>query len=161
MAKRRMVQYNLIKNAVAAYFAAIEIHNKPNISYRYETVTLLLMNAWELALKAYIKKNLRGKRTIYKEDGEDGHTISFKEALGCVTEHINSKKAKAFMAAKENLLAIEEYRNGVAHYYCEDLRPCVFTLVSRCALNFVEFIKSYFNKDVIADEGLFILPLGF
>ena len=56
MAKRKMVQINLIKNSIAAYFATIEIHNKPNISYRYETVTLLMMNAWELALKALCKE---------------------------------------------------------------------------------------------------------
>jgi hypothetical protein len=42
MAKRKMIQYNLIQNSIAAYFAAIEIHNKPNIPYRYETTTLLL-----------------------------------------------------------------------------------------------------------------------
>jgi hypothetical protein len=53
MAKRRkMVMSNLVKNSIAAYFAAIEVHNKPNISYRYETVTLLIINAWELLLKA-------------------------------------------------------------------------------------------------------------
>lgn len=158
MAKRRMVQYNLIKNAASAYFAAIEIHNKPNIAYRYETVTLLLMNAWELALKAYIKKNMRGKRSIFEKSD---HTISFDKALDYVTEHINANKAKPFMAIKENLIAIEEYRNNVAHFYCEDLQPCIFTLVSRCALNFVEFLRTHFNRDIIAEDGLFIMPLGF
>jgi hypothetical protein len=127
MAKRRMVQYNLVKNAVSAYFAAIEIHNKPNIAYRYETVTLLLINAWELALKAYTKKNLRGERIIYKKSG---HTVAFDKALDYVVQHINSKRPKAFMATKENLIAIEEYRNSVAHYYCDDLLPCIFTLVA-------------------------------
>lgn len=29
MSKRKMVQSNLVKNSIAAYFAAIEIHNKP------------------------------------------------------------------------------------------------------------------------------------
>jgi hypothetical protein len=158
MAKRRMVQYNLVKNAVSAYFAAIEIHNKPNIAYRYETVTLLLMNAWELVLKAYIKKNLRGERSIFEKDN---HTISFDKALGYVADHINSAKPKSFMAVKENLLAVEDYRNNVAHFYCDDLQPCIFTLVSRCALNFVDFLKTYFNRDIIAEEGLFIMPLGF
>lgn len=47
MAKRNMIQYNLVRNSISAYFAAIEIHNKPNIAYRYETVTLLMVNAWE------------------------------------------------------------------------------------------------------------------
>jgi len=41
-----MIQSNLVNNSIAAYFAAIEIHNKPNISYRYETVTLFMINAW-------------------------------------------------------------------------------------------------------------------
>lgn len=158
MSKRRMVQYNLIKNSISAYFAAIEIHNKPNIAYRYETVTLLLMNAWELALKAYIKKNLRGERSIFEKDG---HTIAFDKALEYVTQHRNAIKAKSFEAIKENLRAIEDYRNNVAHFYCDDLIPCIFTLVSRSALNFVEFIKLSFDKDIMADEGLFIMPLGF
>lgn len=71
MAKRKMVQSNLMKNSISAYFAAIEIHNKPNISYRYETTALLLMNAWELVLKAFIKKFIK-KKSIYTGDG---HTI--------------------------------------------------------------------------------------
>ena len=49
MPKRKMVQNNLLKNSISAYFAAIEIHNKPNFSYRYETVTLLIMNAWGIS----------------------------------------------------------------------------------------------------------------
>ena len=59
--KNKMIQANLLKNSIAAYFAAVEIHNKPNIPYRYETITLLMMNAWELALKAYIRKYIKGK----------------------------------------------------------------------------------------------------
>jgi hypothetical protein len=156
--KRKMVQYNLLKNAISAYFASIELHNKPNIAYRYETVTLLLMNAWELALKAYIKKNLRGKRSIFQDNG---HTIVFTKALEFVYEDINSIKPKSFTAVKENLNAIADYRNDVAHFYCEELMPCIFTLISRCALNFVDFISTYFNRNIIEEEGLFIMPLGF
>lgn len=39
-------------------FAAVEIHNKPVFEYRYEVGTLLVINAWELALKAHIAKEL-------------------------------------------------------------------------------------------------------
>ena len=77
MAKRKMVQNNLLKNSISAYFAAIEIHNKPNISYRYETTTLLIMNAWELALKCFVKKYIKSK-SIYTEDG---HTFSINKAI--------------------------------------------------------------------------------
>lgn len=157
MAKRKMVQINLLKNSIAAYFAAIEIHNKPNISYRYETVTLLMMNAWELLLKAYIRKHIKDK-SIFENDG---HTISFDKALTFTNDFINSKKSKSFTVIKENLLKIEQYRNNTAHFYNEQLEPYIFMLIARCALNFVEFVKAQFSKDIIVDEGLFIMPLGF
>lgn len=157
MAKRKMVQINLVKNSIAAYFAAIEIHNKPNIAYRYETVTLLIMNAWELALKAYVKKYIK-TRSIYTEDG---HTIFADKALDYVTEHINSMKANSFTAVRKNIEEIEKYRNSVTHFYCESLEPYIFMLVARSALNYVEFMKAQFSKDIMVDEGLFIMPLGF
>ena len=83
MAKRNLVQYNLVKNSISAYFAAIEIHNKPNIAYRYETVTLLMVNAWELALKAYVRKHIKN-RSIFVDEK---HTIGFDKALDYVNIH--------------------------------------------------------------------------
>lgn len=157
MAKRKMVQHNLIKNSIAAYFAAIEIHNKPNISYRYETVTLLMLNAWELALKAYVRKNLKHRSIFESEE----HTISLDKALGYVTEDINGKVPNSFEAVKRNIEEIELYRNGIVHFYCDELEPYIFMLVARSALNYVEFMKEHFAKDIMADDGLFILPLGF
>lgn len=157
MGKRKMVQNNLIKNSTAAYFAAIEIHNKPNISYRYETTTLLMMNAWELVLKAYTKKYIK-KKSIYTKDS---HTISIDKAIDYVEEYINSVEPKAFTAVKENLLLIEQYRNNIVHYYNEQLEPYIFMLTAKAALNYVDFMKKYFSKDILAQDGLFILPLGF
>lgn len=148
MAKRKMVQSNLIKNSIAAYFAAIEIHNKPNISYRYETVTLLIMNAWELALKAYVKKYIK-RRSIFTKDG---HTISADKALDYVNEHINSIRANSFTTIKKNIEEIQKYRNNIAHYYCEDLEPYIFMLVARSALNYVDFMKMHFSKDIMECE---------
>lgn len=157
MAKRNMVQSNLIKNSIAAYFAAIELHNKPNISYRYETVTLLMMNAWELALKAYIKKHIKNRSIFTK----DGYTISADKALDHVNEHLNSIRPNSFTAVKKNIEEIEKYRNGITHFYCEQLEPYIFMLVARSALNYVDFMKTNFSKDIMEDEGLFIMPLGF
>lgn len=157
MAKRQMVQSNLVKNSIAAYMAAVELHNKPNIAYRYETVTLLMINAWELALKAFIKKYIKNK-SIYERDG---HTISFDKALKYVNDYKNEKKKKSFLAIKSNLEEIEKYRNNITHYYCDELEPYIFMLVAKAAINYVDFMKTSFAKDVMADEGLFIMPLGF
>lgn len=54
-----------------------------------------------------------------------------------------------------------EYRNNVTHFYNDALEPFIFMLVARSALNYVEFVKEYFKKDIMADDGLFIMSLGF
>lgn len=157
MVKRKMVQNNLLKNSISAYFAAIEIHNKPNFSYRYETTTLLLMNAWELLLKAFVKKYIKNRSIFTK----DSHTISIDKAIDFVEQYINSNDPKSFSAVKENLYLIENYRNNIVHYYNEQLEPYIFMLIAKAALNYVDFVKKYFTRDILAKDGLFILPLGF
>ena len=56
---------------------------------------------------------------------------------------------------------MEEYRNNIVHYYNEQLEPYIFMLTAKAALNYVDFLKKYFFKDILAEDGLFILPLGF
>jgi len=45
--------------------AAVEIYNKPRIEYREESSVILLLNAWELILKALLSKN--GMSIFYKK----------------------------------------------------------------------------------------------
>ena len=157
---RRMIYNNLIKNSIAAYFASIEIHNKPNIPYRYETTTLLMTNAWELVLKAYVYKYV-DKRYIF-EDKMNGHTIKLSTAVTYVYQDINKKEGKGkFDAIKANIDLLEEYRNSIAHFYNKEMEPYIFMVLARAAINFSEFVKKYFNKDVIENEGIFIMPIGF
>jgi hypothetical protein len=158
MIRRKMVQSNLFRNSTSAYMAAIELHNKPNFNYRYETVSLLIINAWELILKSFIRKFIKNK-SIYK-DAE--HTISLDKAILYVDEYINANiKQHEFTATKENIKLIESYRNDVAHCYNEAIEPIIFSIIAKNSLDYVEFVKRYFNKDIVAQDGLFILPLGF
>jgi hypothetical protein len=42
------------QKSVDAALAAIEIYNKPDFRHREETFAILMTNAWELLLKAWI-----------------------------------------------------------------------------------------------------------
>ena len=56
----------LLDKSVDSMLSAIEIYNKPNFKYREETFAVLAINAWELLLKAYIRKVNRYKiKSIY------------------------------------------------------------------------------------------------
>src|SRR6266576_853943 len=78
------IESALVRNSKSAMFAAVEIHNKPIFPYRYEVCTLLVVNAWELALKAYIA----GKMPSVKLIREDGTTKPFPECVACVASDV-------------------------------------------------------------------------
>ena len=160
MSRGKSIVKLLLDSSEAALFAGIEIHNKPNIAYRYSTSVILIINAWELALKAYVYKNI-GRKEIY-ENKKNGHTISFKKALALTSEHINSRKnTQTFKPISENLLLLNDYRCLNTHFYETSLDPVIFMLLSKSVLNYDNFLKLYFNKDITRSDNLIILPVGF
>lgn len=158
MARGKSTKKLLLDASQAALFAGIEIHNKPNIAYRYPTATILIINAWELALKAYVYKYI-GKKKIYDKDGT--HTITLSKALALVRDHINSaEKNKKFIAIAENIYQLNEYRCSNVHFAESNLDPIVFMLLSKAVINYDSFVKKYFKKDITKEDNLIILPIG-
>lgn len=158
MARGKSVTKLLLDSSQAALFAGIEVHNKPHIDYRYPTSVILIVNAWELALKAYVYKYI-GKKKIYEKDGN--HTISFTKALVLSRDDINTKdKSKKFEATYDNLLLLNEYRCSNIHFIESKLDPVIFMLLSKAVLNYDDFLKKYFKKDITRDDNLIILPIG-
>lgn len=118
----------------------------------------LIINAWELVLKAYVYKYI-GKKRIYEKDKK--HTISFSKALTLVRNHINAiEKNKKFAAIYDNLFLLNEYRCSNVHFIESKLDPVIFMLISKAVLNYNEFIRKYFKKDITRDDNLIILPIG-
>lgn len=158
MARGKSTKKLLLDASQAALFAGIEIHNKPNIAYRYPTATILIINAWELALKAYVYQYI-GKKKIYENDGK--HTITLSKALILVRDHVNAaEKNKKFMAVSENIFQLNEYRCTNVHFADGALDPIVFMLLSKAVLNYDAFVKKYFKKDITKEDNLIILPIG-
>lgn len=90
----------LLGSAVAALAAAIEIYNKPNFRYREECSVILLVNAWELALKACLSR--KRIRIFYKKKRNQPYrTLSLNDALNKAREHFPS--SIDYEATRENL----------------------------------------------------------
>lgn len=144
---------SLLQNSKSAMIAAIEIHNKPLFAYRYEVVVLLVINAWELLLKAYINKYLVEVKLFRK----DGTTKPFEECVRCVA----SNSSKDFLVIEESLNKLYEYRNNCAHFYNEKIDVLVFSLLSQNVLLYSKFIKMFFEIDLSEETNLILLPIGF
>ena len=54
----------LLANGKAALLAAIEIYNKPQIAYRDECFVILLLNPWDLIVKAVLAKNRTSTQAV-------------------------------------------------------------------------------------------------
>jgi hypothetical protein len=143
----------LCLNAQSAMFAAIEIHNKPVFEYRYEVCTILVINAWELALKAYIAKKMKTVKLILK----DGTTKPFPDCLACVS----SKLGKSFEPTKLNLEILYQYRNKISHFYQEDVGIVVLGLLKASVIFFSEFMETQFRQKLYDVANLILLPIGF
>lgn len=139
---------------MSAMLSTIEIHNKPEIKYRYETVVILLLNAWELALKSYLYKNHKKEVKIFEKDGR---TKPFENCLNITSQ----KLGKEFNPIKENLEVLYNYRNQVAHFYLEEINPILFSLVSKNIIFYNKFIKENFKIDLSENSDLILLPIGF
>lgn len=154
MRKRRApIAKNLLKNSIAGMHSAIEVHNKPIIAYRYETVVLLILNSWELVLKSYLYKYHKKVKLFHK----DGTTKQFENCLNITIDKLGLE----FIPVSENLNVLYEYRNQVAHFYIEELNPVLFSLISKSILFYAKFVKNHFKIDLSEEANLILLPIGF
>ena len=151
--RKSPIAKSLINNSKSAMLSAIEIHNKPTFSYRYEVVVLLALNAWELMLKSYIYK-FHKKIKIFKKDG------SSKPFLECVS-FVHSQLGNDFLLIKENLEKLYEYRNHVAHFYSEKLDIVIFALLKKNVEFYQDFLLKYYKLDLSSESDLVLLPIGF
>lgn len=144
---------NLVNNSKYAMISAIEIHNKPLFPYRYEVVTILIINSWELILKAYLLKN----KPEIKVVREDGTTKPFEECL----ESVKSSIGINFFASSENIKNIYIYRCSTIHFFQENLDVLLYSLSSKSVEFYSDFILEHFGIDLTEENNLILLPIGF
>ena len=100
----------------------------PIIKYRYENTIMLVINSWELILKAFIRKYMR--KSIFLENG---HTIPFTDCLDYFKKYVNQNKlGDKYLVLIKNLELINEYRNNIMHFYNEtSMEPIIFSLLTK------------------------------
>jgi len=144
---------------MAALLAAIEIYNKPQIEYRDECFSILLVNAWELLLKAILSKNKQ--RIFYpKKRNEPYRTLSIQDAL---------LKAKRFFPTNipyepvaRNIDMIVTYRNNAIHFYNQrEFSVVIYGLAQTSIINYRDLLLAVFSIDIADKMTISLLPLSF
>ena len=150
----------LLANADAAMVAAIELYNKPLFMYREECVVILLINAWELLLKAILSKN---KISLYRpKKREQGYMfLSLSETIRKVENLKKGSKGELRRAVVENLWTLKDYRNEFIHFYNDnESRLTLYMLFQANIKNFRDIMYENFGKKLEDKINWRILPLG-
>jgi len=149
----------LRNNSKAAMLAAIEIYNKPQISYRDECFSILLVNAWELLLKAILSKN---KQRIYypKKRNQPYRTLSIQDALNLAIRFF--PRDIEYEPVAKNINMFLTYRNNAIHFYNQPgLSVIIYGLAQTSIVNYRDLMLSIFNIDIADEMTISLLPLSF
>ncbi len=148
----------LRNNSKSAILAAIEIYNKPQITYRDECFTILLVNGWELLFKAILSKN---KQSIFypKKKNQPYKSLTLQDAMEqCVHFFPNDV---LFAPVSENIRILTDYRNNAIHFYNQrGFEVVIYGLAQTSIMNYRDLMLSIFKIDISKEINLGLLPLS-
>lgn len=150
----------LVDNSLSAMLSAVEVYNKPQMTYRDEVTVMLVVNAWELALKATLRQK---NRSIFypKQRGERYRSIGIDDALGRVSANGLWPAGIDGRAATANIKAPTEYRDRAIHLYnAQGLGAVIYPFLQQNVLNYRDFMLARFKKDLADSMSWQLLPLG-
>ncbi|MCP1974276.1 DUF3644 domain-containing protein [Bradyrhizobium elkanii] len=168
----------LVDKATQAAVAAIEVYNKPGFLYREETFAILMLNAWELLLKARILKANRNKlrvievwepkvtktgkgRRLAPKKNRAGNTmtIGVLPAAKIVREYTQGSIDDY---AIENISLLMEIRDNAIHFHNvgRGFHKRVQEVGAAALRNFAFAARGWFDYD-LSQYQLALMPVAF
>lgn len=167
----------LLEKSVNSAISAIEIYNKPDFKYREEIFSELMVNSWELLLKAkiledagnrlgsvYVKEQIIGKtgkktKAWKYADNRSGNkkTIDLFEAL----RRLEDTGIVLTAAQKVNIELLVEIRDNAVHFYNQDkyFSKKVQEVGLATLKSYVVCVNSWFGYD-LSRYNFYLMPLS-
>src|SRR5690554_54523 len=173
MSRKARCQH-LLEKSVHAALSAIEIYNKPDFKYREESFSILMVNAWELLLKARILQRNKNKlESIYiidpnktRKDGTPYKKPKYKTSRSgnYLTIDVTNamKELKLPERLKENLGLLIEIRDNAIHFLNDSkLFEKKFLEIGTSSLkSYVNMVNKWFEYD-LSQYNFYLMPISF
>lgn len=169
----------IVDKSIDAIIASIEVYNKPSFSYREESFSIFVINAWELLLKARILQidgNKVSAILMYEKRQKADGTLSEKlyrkknrtgnyQSIGLFKAHdllVNSYGDTIDSVVLKNLELLTEIRDNAIHFINKDfdLKKKIHELGTACLKNYLHYIRQWFAVD-LSEYHLFLMPIAF
>ncbi len=169
----------LAEKAEKALISSIEAYNRPDSPYREETFAILVLNAWELLLKAKLIRQAKNnfhilhqyeprklhngkysKRPYLKRNRSGNpYTLSLAQAISKLEQDYAILIPQS---VKANIEALTEIRDNAIHYFhaSSDLTKRVLEVGTASVKNFLLLAREWFKID-LSNYSLYLLPIGF
>ena len=156
--------------------AAIEIYNKPGISYRNESFAILAINAWELLLKAkWLELHQHKRRSLYVYEHRITSTgkktkkrfikrtrsnAPFTHDIGYLGKKLVNRRLLDSSVFR-NIEIMLEFRDCATHFYNvnPDFSNRLHEIGAACVRNFVNLFREWFAQD-ITKFNLHLMPIA-
>ena len=164
----------LLEKSVNAVISAIEIYNKPDFKYREESFSILMVNAWEILLKAKIvydnSNNLKSiylaDRSAKRKDGQPYKNPKYKinRAGNYMTIDIFTAMTKLQLPQRltENIELLVEIRDNAIHFFNESkfFEKKVLEIGTATLKSYVQCINEWFSYD-LTKYNFYLMPISF
>ena len=161
--KKHSKYSQLLDNSLAAALSAIEIYNKPDFKYRNEIFAILIINAWELLLKAKVLEDSNNDiEKLYIFNKKNGKPIKNRTGYFKTKELLNlANELNIDQTIKENITKFIEIRDMAIHFYNDKEINYIIYAISTAALkNYQKLINDWFERSLL-EYNFYILPVGF
>lgn len=171
MAKQRF-QY-ILEKSIAAAISAIEIYNKPDFKHREETFSILMINAWELLLKAKILKDnsnsLKSIQIPEKTKNKEGEPLKrfypkLNRAGNPMTIEIKGAIEKLNLPEplKQNLYLLIEVRDNSIHFLNDEpfFQKKMLEISTANLKSYLKVCNSWFDYD-LSKYNFYLMPISF
>ena len=145
-----------LEKACSSALSAVEIYNKPGISFRTRSYVVLMVIAWTSLLHAIFYRNKTkpwyidkgsGKGVRYKKvDGEPKHW----ELSRCLKEYYQDQNPPE----RKNLEFIIHLRNKIEHRNFPELDPALYGECQSMLMNFEDLLVKEFSEKYALTETL-------
>ncbi len=172
-----VLSQEIAEKSVAAALSAIEIYNKPDFKYREETFSILMVNAWELLLKAkHLQDNkdnldtIIDYRSVKDSSGKvkrqpklnrsgNAVTLGILQLLEILLKQPTSGLTKP---CYENVQLLIEVRDNAIHFVNKDLHFSrrVQEIGTASLMNYLGLVQGWFGFD-LSKYNFFLMPISF
>ncbi|KOO59970.1 hypothetical protein WH43_01205 [Rheinheimera sp. KL1] len=137
----------LVSRSLDAFTLALEVYNRPSMKNRVEAFAIMMVNAWELLLKAEILKAEGYEKIFY--DGDK--SISITEAV--------KRRLQEKDPVRINLETIIDLRDHAIHLLIPELQPQLSRLFQATVLNYQTRYRNEMGNAPLAGQSVGMLSL--